>query len=77
MPGDRFGNSVAIDGDTVVVGAPLVDENGNASGAVYVYHFDGTNWIEQPRLVSSDNMQADLFGNRVAVADGVLLLAAR
>ncbi len=35
--GDNFGTSVAIDGNTVLVGAPEDDDNGNQDGAVYVF----------------------------------------
>ena len=34
--GDAFGGSVAIDGDTVVVGSPCDDDDGSCSGSVYV-----------------------------------------
>lgn len=36
-PGDRFGYSVSIDGDDVVVGAYVDDGDGNASGSVYLF----------------------------------------
>jgi hypothetical protein len=34
---DQFGYSVSISGNTVVVGSPYNDDNGNASGSAYVY----------------------------------------
>lgn len=37
QPGDFFGWSVAVDGDTAVVGAYLEDEKGDAAGAAYVF----------------------------------------
>ena len=43
---DRFGTSVAIDGDTMVVGAPLRDHTSTNEGAVYVFERNGTGtWI--------------------------------
>ena len=46
--GDRSGTSVSAsyDGSTVVIGAPLNDGNGNASGHARVYRFDDANWIQ-------------------------------
>jgi hypothetical protein len=49
---DRFGTSVAIDGNTAVIGAP--DPLGDSPGAAYVFTFDGEFWTEQQKLVSSD-----------------------
>jgi len=37
LEGDGLGKSVAIDGNTAVIGAPNVDDNSTWSGAVYVY----------------------------------------
>jgi hypothetical protein len=43
---DHFGLAVAVDGDTVIVGAPFKSANGAQSGKTYVYEFDGSQWIE-------------------------------
>jgi hypothetical protein len=63
---DRFGISVAVDGDTVVVGAWGDDDNGSNSGSAYVYRFDGSNWIET-KLIASDGASLDYYGQCVAV----------
>jgi len=48
---DNFGWSVAIDGDTAIVGAYLHDNVQPDSGAAYIYVYDGAgNWIEQQTL---------------------------
>ena len=39
--GDEFGRSVAISGNTMIVGAPTADAAGDAAGAAYIYMFDG------------------------------------
>ena len=46
--GDRFGNSVAVDGDTVVMGAPYVDDNGVESGVAYVGTKPNAGWAATP-----------------------------
>jgi len=80
-PTDIFGVDVAIDGDTIIVGAPkkdLVPEHGPAwvqAGAVYVFSFDGRDWIET-KLVASDAGAGDEFGSRVAICgDRIAVLA--
>jgi len=46
----RFGNSVAVCGDTIVVGADFADGPAPYSGAAYVYVRNGTVWVEQAKL---------------------------
>ncbi|MCO7198084.1 FG-GAP repeat protein [Pseudoalteromonas sp. OANN1] len=65
--GDLFGISVAIDGDTILVGADLNDEKAEKAGAVYVYQFDGKKWNSQAKLMASDGGNTDIFGVRVAI----------
>ena len=43
---DRFGTSIAIDGDTVVVGADADDDKGLSSGSAYVYQV--SDWTDIP-----------------------------
>lgn len=74
--GDEFGNSVAISGDTAVVGAALEDTGGNA----YVFQRDqgGTdNWGEVTKLRASDEEESDLFGDSVAISGDVAVIGAR
>jgi len=55
---DEFGQSVAIDGDTIVVGAHGQDLTSSGlsegHGAAYVFTRSGTVWTEQQKLVASD-----------------------
>ncbi len=58
---DRFGNGVAIDGDTIVVGTPgkyPIDRPGTA----YVFVREGTTWTEQDQLIPSGGEIGDFFG---------------
>jgi hypothetical protein len=83
--GDAFGWSVAIDGDTLVVGAPKEDGSGvnvdppsddNAldSGAAYVFVRSGTTWTQQAYLKASNTDGGDDFGNSVSIfADTVVV----
>ena len=65
--GDFFGVSVALDGDTAVVGANQDDDNGSNSGSVYVFVRSGTTWTQQRKLVANDGTEYDLFGTSVAL----------
>ena len=78
---DRAGSGVAIDGDTLVVGAPADDDGAVDAGAVYVYtrKTNGTptdlrddSWVLQAKLMASDAAVGDAFGVSVAL-DGNLL----
>ena len=74
---DRFGYSVDIDGDTVVVGAFQHDHQGEDSGAAYVFVRDGDTWIEQAELLPSDGVTGDQAGlNQIAVEGDTILLGA-
>ncbi len=64
---NEFGASAAIssDGSTVVVGAPL---SANAfKGAVYVYAWSGSSWVET-KLTASDGASGDDFGCSVSTS---------
>ncbi len=79
MNTDRFGISVAIDGDTAIVGADLNDDDGDNSGSVYIFQRDvgGTdNWGEVTKLTASDAATADLFGNSVSINGDTAIVGA-
>ncbi len=73
--GDEFGNSVAVSGDRVVVGAFEDDDNGFSSGSAYVFDWDGTRWVET-KLVRSDPAEGDVFGGTVAVSGDRVVVGA-
>ena len=64
---DWFGYSVALDGDTAVVGSRFDDDNGEASGSAFVYVRSGGVWTEQAKLTASDGAAFDEFGISVAI----------
>jgi hypothetical protein len=65
--GDSFGASVAIDGNTAVVGAYQNDSNGSDCGAVYVYELSGAQLTKRQKLVALDGSPGDQFGRSVAI----------
>ena len=67
---DNFGNSVAISGDTVVVGAYLADGVGSNAGAAYVFEKDfggADNWGQRAKLTPSGAYVAEKFGISVDI----------
>lgn len=80
-PQDEFGYSVAIDGNTAVVGARNANPNtgGGAlenAGSAYVYVYDGKTWILQDKLVAKDAAPYDSFGVSVAISGNFVLVGA-
>jgi LPXTG-site transpeptidase (sortase) family protein len=72
--GDTFGVSVAIDGDTVVVGATGVDvDEEDDAGAAYVFVREGAAWKQKARLVAKNPAAEDNFGSSVAI-DGITIV---
>ncbi len=75
--GDRFGFSVAVDGDTALIGAFLHDDAGSSSGSAYVFTRDGMgNWSQQAKLTAGDAAADDQFGFSVSVAGDTALIGA-
>lgn len=73
-PGDGFGYAVAIEGDTIVVGAPNDDDAGSGSGSAYVFSRAGAVWSSQAKLVASDGETGDGYGSAVAVNAGTAVV---
>ena len=86
--GDQFGWSVALDGDTLAVGAagesggatgvngdPL-DNSAPGSGAVYIFARSGSSWSQQAYLKASNAEADDTFGGAVALEGHTLVVGA-
>ncbi|HMS43187.1 MAG TPA: FG-GAP-like repeat-containing protein, partial [Pyrinomonadaceae bacterium] len=73
----QFGYSVAISGDTAIVGAPTQDNGANTDqGAAYVYVRSGTTWTFQQRLRQSDGAVGDNFGWSVGIDGNTAVVGA-
>jgi len=78
---DKFGNVVAIDGDTIVVGAGHdEDPNGNLAGSAYVFEKDsgwGDGHANQvAKLDPQDGGDGDYFGDSVAISGETVIVGA-
>jgi len=74
--GDRFGSSVSISGDSVLIGAHSDDDHGFSSGSAYVFVRSGGAWHEQAKLTASDSARDDLFGGSVSVSGDTAVVGA-
>ncbi|PYS67626.1 MAG: hypothetical protein DMF69_22485, partial [Acidobacteria bacterium] len=66
FPGSYFGYSVAISGDTVVVGS--------ARDAAYVFVRSGTRWSQPRKLVQSDPLTGRHFGHVVSISGDTVVV---
>ncbi|MFH2064494.1 MAG: putative Ig domain-containing protein [Pseudomonadota bacterium] len=73
---DNFGNSVSISGDYAIVGAYYDDDAGANSGSAYMFKRNGTNWVEQKKLIAGDSAEGDLFGGSVAINGNYAIVGA-
>jgi hypothetical protein len=76
---DAFGRSVAIWGNTIVVGAPSEHMNGGALGLAFVFTRSGFTWNLKEELAASGGANGDLFGYSVAIdayTGGTILIGA-
>ncbi len=76
---DKFGYSVGISGDYVVIGANADDDNGTSSGSAYIFEKPAGGWYnttETAKLTPSDGAQADNFGMSVSISGDYVLVGA-
>lgn len=73
---DQFGFDVAVDGDTIVVGAHRHDVAADKSGAAYVFVRDGNSWSQQQMLSASDGGQWHYFGSALDLRGDRVLVGA-
>jgi hypothetical protein len=75
---DGFAASVAISGDTAVVGARFTDNgllNSNR-GSAYVFVRTGCTWTQRAKLIASDAATDDLLGASVSIFGDVVVVGA-
>ena len=65
---NRFGESVSIDGDRVIIGCNKSSDDGSLSGSAYIFDLsDEGVWVETQKLTASDAEAIDHFGNSVSI----------
>src|SRR5204863_4970437 len=74
---DNFAWSVAVSGNTVVVGAPGASATSDDdAGAAYVFVRNGTQWAQQARFEALNGHIGDSFGYAVAVSGDAVIVSA-
>ncbi|MGQ0798991.1 MAG: putative Ig domain-containing protein, partial [Pseudomarimonas sp.] len=74
---DEFGSSVALSGNTALIGAFLDDVGANSNqGSAYVYTRSGSNWTQQAKLTAGDGAASDEFGFSAALSGDTALVGA-
>src|SRR5438552_6092532 len=76
LAGDQFGYSTAVDGTFAVLGSTTASPLGNASGAAYMFRYNGSSWAQQQKLVPSDGAPGDGFGYSVAISGSYAVVGA-
>ena len=86
--GDRFGQSVSVSGDSIIVGADAEDSSSTGvdgdqsddslfnAGAAYVFVRDGSAWSQQAYLKASNPDVQDAFGVTVSISDDTVVVGA-
>ncbi|UCE60785.1 MAG: FG-GAP repeat protein [Phycisphaerales bacterium] len=75
-PGQWFGQSVATDGESILVGAQRDNHSGTNSGASYVFARNGESWYQQTKLTDTQASYNDVFGCSVAIEGATALVGA-
>ncbi|PWJ42893.1 putative secreted protein (Por secretion system target) [Sediminitomix flava] len=74
---DFFGASIAVHGKWAMVGVPRRDVSGlENKGVVYVYHFNGSSWVQQDILQASNGMEFDNFGWSIDISGDLAIIGA-
>ena len=73
----QFGDSISLDGDLAVIGAPALDSSVNGAGAVYTFQKSGGTWSQQQKLTSPDPKEYAHFGSDVSLDGSMALVGAR
>ena len=74
--GAQFGNAVAINGGTMVVGARFDSTTASQAGAAYVFVLNNGTWTQQAVLLAPDGAALDKFGSSVAISEDTIVVGA-
>ncbi|MBN2011711.1 T9SS type A sorting domain-containing protein [candidate division KSB1 bacterium] len=72
-----FGSGLAMYDNRLVVGAYRSDDHAGNSGSIYIFEYNGSNWIETEKIISSDGDAGDYFGNPVDIYQNYVIVGVR
>lgn len=64
---DYFGESVAVSGESALIGSRLDDDAGGNSGSAYLFRRSGSSWSQEAKLTASDAVGNQQFGASVSI----------
>lgn len=73
--GQQFGQAVAIDGSTMLIGADGDDDVGNAAGAAWFYERTGNRWRPTQKVYSSIPFPSQRFGSQVGLSGATAVIS--
>jgi hypothetical protein len=73
---DNFGYSIALDNDTLLVGARANEDFGSYTGAAYIFERSNGLWTETNKLLASDASPNSRFGWDVDLAGDLAIVGA-
>jgi hypothetical protein len=74
--GDNVGTSIALEGDTLAIGAWGDDVDGSNSGAVYVFERSAGTWSQTQKLEPAAGKKDDYFGRALGLEGDTLVVGA-
>ena len=74
VAGDYFGRTVALSGETALVGSYGDDDQGSNSGSAYVFVRSGGVWSQEAKLLPTDGLTNGYFGYSVALSGETALI---
>jgi hypothetical protein len=77
MDVSRFGESVALDGDRLAIGAPGADHGtAQGAGAIYIYARSGDTWTQEAILTAHDPSFLEYMGSSVSLSGDTVVAGA-
>jgi hypothetical protein len=76
--GDYFGQSVALQGSFMVIGARnTANSDGVHAGGFYLFHQSGNNWLEVTKVTPTSGKEDDQYGFAIAIHGDTIVVTAR
>lgn len=72
-----FGTRLALENDTLVVGATVPTSSGYPYGAAYVFQHSGNQWLQTAKLTAPEDLNATGFGGSVSISGDTIAVGAQ
>ena len=74
--GERFGRSVAVSGNRIIVGAPYDDNSFTNQGSISIYQYNGASWVLMQKIYDASGAANDNFGFSVSISGDIAIAGA-